>query len=155
MKRLLIPLLLFASCAKAPEPLPSHLTPEYAITFSPWTWAECLPSAAGYDCEGEKPSWAIYQEKGIISWTYESEGERWLIFDGYNTWKVYETLYCINAAGERTGKSGMVGFRNIPFAHHPLTGELSEYDDFGPVSGEQFTIYGVISRDGRVLPVAW
>jgi hypothetical protein len=147
----LLPIALFASCTAA------SLTdqPQPEIDWHPWEYARCLPSAADTTCPGEKPSWAIYVETGLITWTYEIEGERHLVLDEWGEdWLVYDGIHCINAAGERVGLSLNVGFKSIPYREHPLTGEFWTGDDEGPTSG-QFTIYGLIGPDGQVAPKSW
>lgn len=146
----LLPIAMFAACT-APS-----LDPEPAEPWSKWEWARCLPSAAGVtDCPGEKPSWAIYQQTGQITWTYEIDGPRRIELDEWGEdWLVYDRIHCINADGERVGMLLDVGFKSIPYAPHPLTGELWFGDDEGPVSG-LFTIYGNIGPNGQVAPRTW
>ena len=147
----------YASCS-------SQDTPQ--ADWEPWNWSRCLPSAiaptsdtAVYSledrCPGEKPSWAIYQATGKITWTYEIEGARRVVIDEQGEdWLVYDAVHCINADGKRTGLTRNVGFKSIPYRPHPLTGELWTGDDEGPTRG-QFTIYGVIGPDGQVAPQTW
>jgi len=144
----LIPfLLLFAACAK-PE------APQAVQPWHPWEWAKCLPSVSNTDCPGEKPSLAILQHTGILCWTYEIEGERRTeVIDG-ETWLIYPAIYCLNASGNRTGKTFNVGFKNIPYLPHPITGKFWEGDDQGPTSGT-FTILGYMAPDGTVRPSGW
>ncbi len=156
MKHLLIIALLAAGCSRIEPPTPQDWTP--------WNWSRCLPSASVADtsdyrpedrCPGEKPSWAIYQQTGKITWTYEIDGPRRLVVDeSGEDWLVYDRLHCINAAGQRVGLLRNTGFRGIPYRPHPLTGALWTGDDEGPTSG-QFTIYGVIGPDGQVAPQSW
>ena len=155
MKHLTIAaLLLAASCTIPDTPQPD---------WEPWNWSRCLPSASVGDsgdnrpvdrCPGEKPSWAIYQQTGKITWTYEIQGARRLVEHEGEDWLVYDAVHCITAYGDRTGLTRNVGFRSIPYRPHPLTGELWTGDDEGPTSG-QFTIYGVIGPDGQVAPQSW
>ena len=156
MKHISIAALLLAASCTIPEP-PTQ--PDW----EPWNWSRCLPSASVDDngenrpddrCPGEKPSWAIYQQTGKITWTYEIQGARRLVEHEGEDWLVYDAVHCINADGKRTGLTRNVGFRSIPFRPHPLTGELWTGDDEGPTSG-QFTIYGVIGPDGQVAPQSW
>jgi hypothetical protein len=149
----------FASCAKPEAPQPEK-------DWTAWDWSRCLPSAigpvsdsSGYShedrCPGEKPSWAIYQQTGKITWTYEIDGPRRIVVDeSGEDWLVYDRLHCINAAGQRVGLLRNTGFKSISYRPHPLTGALWTGDDEGPTSG-QFTIYGVIGPDGQVAPQSW
>lgn len=138
---------LVASCAKE-TPL------EARPSFTEWVWASCLPSAAGEDCPGDKPSWEHYQETGGILWRYEVEG-RSIWKDKYgHVWRIYETVHCLNAKGERVGTHKNLGFRSFQFAYDPITGELPNADDWGVIEGV-LCIFGAIGPDGQIAPVIW
>jgi hypothetical protein len=131
-------------CSEAPMPQPD---------FKEWEWAECLPSAYGQDCSGDKPSWIHFQNTGQIIWRYEVEG-RSIYKDEYGTtWRIYDYVYCLDYSGKRVGTHRNMGFRSFQFRPDPITGELPNSDDIGVISGT-LCIFGVI-KDGRVLPVLW
>ena len=138
-------ILLVSSCSVSdPQPKP---------VFRAWEWAECLPSAAGYDCPGDKPLWDVYQELDIIVWRYEVE-DRTVWTDEYGTvWRIYKTVYCLNAKGERVGTHHNLGFRGFQFRPDPITKELPYSDDIGVIDGT-LCIFGVI-KDGKVAPILW
>lgn len=143
---ILVALLCFG-CTKEPPP-------EARPGFQEWEWAKCLPSASNSDCEGDKPSWQHYQATGQILWRYEVEG-RSIYKDEYgHVWRIYETVYCLNAKGERVGTHKNLGFRSFQFAYDPITGELPNADDWGVVEGV-LCIFGAIGPDGQVAPVIW
>lgn len=136
--------IMLSSCTTTEPPAP---------TFKEWEWAECLPSAAGYDCPGDKPSWELYQKSGAIVWRYYVEG-RSLYTDEYGqVWRIYQNVYCLNSEGERVGTHHNMGFRGFQFRPDPVTGELPNADDWGVTEGV-LCIFGVI-KDGRVLPLVW
>ena len=143
---ILVALLCFG-CTKEPPP-------EARPDFQEWEWAKCLPSASNSDCEGDKPSWSHYQSTGQILWRYEVEG-RSIWKDEYgHVWRIYSTVYCLNAKGERVGMHRNLGFRGFQYRHDPITGELPNADDWGVVEGV-LCIFGAIGPDGQVAPVIW
>jgi len=142
-----IVLMLLASCSTTPEP-------EARPDFKEWQWATCLPSAAGEDCEGDKPSWEHYQATGQVLWRYEVS-ERTIWKDEYgHVWRIYSTVHCLNADGQRVGTHYNMGFRSFQFAYDPITGELPNADDWGVTEGV-LCIFGAIGPNGQVAPVLW
>jgi hypothetical protein len=136
---------MLASCSE-PEPEPR-------IAFTPWEWAECLPSASGYNCTGDKPLWQLYNETGKIVWRYEVSGRTLQTDSEGHVWRIYEEVYCINYAGERVGFHRNLGFRAFQFMTDPITGELPFVDDWGVIEGS-LCIFGKI-ENGKVSPVIW
>jgi hypothetical protein len=138
---------LLASCTK-------ETPPEVRPDFQEWEWAKCLPSAAGYDCEGDKPSWEHYQATGQILWRYEVSGRTIYKDEWGHVWRIYQTVHCLNADGERVGTHYNMGFRSFQYAYDPITGELPNADDWGVLEGV-LCIFGAIGPDGQVGPVIW
>jgi hypothetical protein len=136
---------LFSGCSE-PEPEP-------VIAFTEWEWAECLPSASGHNCAGDKPLWQLYNETGKIVWRYEVSGRTLQTDADGHVWRVYEEVHCLNYAGERVGFHRNMGFRAFQFMTDPITGELPFVDDWGVVEGS-LCIFGKI-EDGKVEPVIW
>jgi len=151
---LLVAIMVFCRCSK--QSIVNEETNKPA--FSEWHWADCLPSAmpigADQDCPGDKPLWEIYNKTSIIVWRYEVFG-RTIYKDEYlfHTWRIYDTVYCLNANDERVGTHYNLGFKSFEHAPDPVTGLYPHCDDVGVINGV-LCIFGVI-KDGKVAPRIW
>ena len=140
-------LLALTYCEEPQAPVPE---------FSEWTWADCLPSASGTQCPGDKPSWQHYIRTGKIVWRYQVSGLRTIYTDRHgHIWRIYEVVDCLDYQGTKVGRHTNMGFRAYQFGFDPITGQLPECDDIGPISGQVYVLHGAIGPQGQVAPVLW